>query len=47
MRSQSEQISQRLEAEGITGMQDKELVALISYLQRLGKQPPQLLAGNP
>ncbi|MCC6475413.1 cbb3-type cytochrome c oxidase subunit II, partial [bacterium] len=47
MRSQSEQISQRLEAEGIQGMQDKELVALIAYLQRLGKQPPQLLAGNP
>ena len=46
MRSQAEQIGARLAAEGITGMEDKEIVAVISYLQRLGKQPVQLLAGN-
>jgi len=46
IKSQSAEISKRLEAEGIVGMQDKELVALISYLQRMGKQPVNLLAGQ-
>jgi len=46
MRSQASQISERLTAEGITGMENKEIVAVISYLQRMGKQPQQLLAGQ-
>lgn len=47
MRSQAAQIAARLNAEGITGMESKEIVAVIAYLQRMGKQPPQLLAGQP
>jgi cbb3-type cytochrome oxidase cytochrome c subunit len=39
--TQAAQISASLSKEGYTGMQDKELVALIAYLQRLGKGPVQ------
>lgn len=46
MRSQAAQVGERLAAEGITGMENKEMVAVIAYLQRLGKQPVQLLAGQ-
>jgi cytochrome c oxidase cbb3-type subunit I/II len=46
IRTQAAQIGERLAVEGITGMEDKEMVAVIAYLQRLGKQPVQLLAGN-
>lgn len=46
MRSQASQIGERLAAEGITGMENKEIVAMIAYLQRMGKQPVQLLAGQ-
>jgi cytochrome c oxidase cbb3-type subunit I/II len=38
---QAAEISARLEKEGYGGMKDKELVALIAYLQRLGKLPPE------
>jgi len=37
---QAREIAARLEVEGYGGMEDKELVALIAYLQRLGKLPP-------
>jgi cytochrome c oxidase cbb3-type subunit I/II len=37
MESQADKINQALEAEGIMGMKDKEIVALIAYLQRMGK----------
>ncbi|HEY3296386.1 MAG TPA: cytochrome-c oxidase, cbb3-type subunit I [bacterium] len=40
LHNQAAQIGARLAAEGYTGMEDKELVALIAYLQRLGKVPP-------
>ncbi|MBK6909392.1 MAG: cytochrome-c oxidase, cbb3-type subunit I [bacterium] len=46
MKKQSAEIGKRLEAEGIIGLEDKEMVALISYLQRMGKQPVNLLAGR-
>lgn len=44
--AQAQAIAGRLEAEGYSGMADKEIVALIAYLQRLGKIPAaQTVAG--
>ncbi len=46
IRSQAAEIGERLAAEGITGMEKTEMVAMIAYLQRMGKQPVQLLVGH-
>jgi cytochrome c oxidase cbb3-type subunit I/II len=44
--AQAQEIAARLEQEGYGGMMDKEITALIAYLQRMGKIPaPQPIAG--
>jgi cytochrome c oxidase cbb3-type subunit I/II len=40
LEKQAAQIAERLDKEGYTGAADKEVVAVIAYLQRLGKLPP-------
>jgi cytochrome c oxidase cbb3-type subunit I/II len=39
LQAQAKEIAGRLAAEGYTNTEDKEIVAVIAYLQRLGKQP--------
>jgi cytochrome c oxidase cbb3-type subunit I/II len=36
-RTQAKSIADDLAKDGVTGMEDKEVTALIAYLQRLGK----------
>jgi len=46
LEAQADSIAAHLEREGYSGTADKEIVALIAYLQRLGKMPvPQPIAG--
>jgi cytochrome c oxidase cbb3-type subunit I/II len=47
LRRQAQGIAANLENEGYAGMADKELVAVIAYLQRLGKHPEPLFATAP
>ncbi|MBU0509119.1 cytochrome-c oxidase, cbb3-type subunit I [bacterium] len=47
LETQAADIAAKLEAEGYEGTQDKEVIALIAYLERMGKIPrPNLLAGE-
>lgn len=47
-REQAVQIAQGLAADSpIKGLEDREIIALIAYLQRLGKMPPSVAEANP
>ncbi|MBU1921372.1 cytochrome-c oxidase, cbb3-type subunit II, partial [bacterium] len=47
LRRQAQTIAANLEKEGYADMADKEVVAIIAYLQRLGKHPEPLFASAP